>query len=404
MNDFSENSPTGNVIDPMSAAMLAAKNGKDRPTADQYAANGQLVPESLRMLHDVITAATAYESEADQIDPGAVKDILDAGRITPEEVDNDDCDEVPILYAGSKESPMMTLQNFSVIIGVPGTRKTFGCLLLVAEYLSACTRPRSNYFIRADVEPGRVLWIDTEQGRGRARRIKRRMRRILDSDAAVLEVFDLREIDPPKRLMACALAIEQYRPSLVVIDGIADLCNDPNHIVEGAIIQQFVMKFSSHYNCHILTVIHANLNDVMSGGKVLRPRGHAGSNLYRKTETAMVFNADGEITKVSFEKARGKRPEDFCFKVNDQGLPEVVGAPQQDDGPSMRQQIRYDAIANYCRKFPNGCRYADLIKEIKRAFDKGDRTAKEDIKHTMEAGLIVKRDNGLYCAADGEAT
>ena len=84
MTDFSENTPSGNVIDPMSAAMLAAKNGKDRPTADQYAANGQLVPESLRMLHDVITAATAYESEADQIDPGAVKDILDAGRITPE--------------------------------------------------------------------------------------------------------------------------------------------------------------------------------------------------------------------------------------------------------------------------------------------------------------------------------
>ena len=404
MNDFSENSPTGNVIDPMSAAMLAAKNGKDRPTADQYAANGQLVPESLRMLHDVITAATAYESEADQIDPGAVKDILDAGRITPEEVDNDDCDEVPILYAGSKESPMMTLQNFSVIIGVPGTRKTFGCLLLVAEYLSACTRPRSNYFIRADAEPGLVLWIDTEQGRCRARRIKRRMRRILGSDAALLEVFDLREIDPPKRLMACALAIEQYRPSLVVIDGIADLCNDPNHIVEGAIIQQFVMKFSSHYNCHILTVIHANLNDVMSGGKVLRPRGHAGSNLYRKTETAMVFNADGEITKVSFEKARGKRPEDFCFKVNDQSLPEVVGAPQQDDGPSMRQQMRCNAIAIYCRDVHGGCRSTDIVNQVMRAYKVSKRTVMEDIKQTMEAGLIVKGDNGLYYAADGEAT
>ena len=152
MNDFSENSTTGNVIDPMSAAMLAAKNGKERPTADQYAADGQFVPESLRLLHDIITAAITYDSAADQIDPGAVKEILDVGRITPEEVDNDDCDEVPILYAGSKESPMMTLQNFSVIIGVPGTRKTFGCLLLVAEYLSACTRPRSNYFIRADAE------------------------------------------------------------------------------------------------------------------------------------------------------------------------------------------------------------------------------------------------------------
>ena len=404
MNDFSENSTTGNVIDPMSAAMLAAKNGKDRPTADQYAANGQLVPESLRMLHDVITAATAYESEADQIDPSAVKDILDAGRITPEEVDNDDSDEVPILYAGSKESPMMTLQNFSVIIGVPGTRKTFGCLLLVAEYLSACTRPRSNYFIRADAEPGLVLWIDTEQGRGRARLIKRRMRRILDTDAAMLEVFDLREIDPPKRLMACALAIEQYRPSLVVIDGIADLCNDPNNIVEGSIIQQFVMKFSSHYNCHILTVIHANLNDVMSGGKVLRPRGHAGSNLYRKTETAMVFYADGEITKVSFEKARGKRPEDFCFKVNDQGLPEVVGAPQQDDGPSMRQQMRCNAIAIYCRDVHGGCRSTDIVNQVMRAYKVSKRTVMEDIKQTMEAGLIVKRDNGLYYATDGEAT
>ena len=76
MNDFSENSPTGNVIDPMSAAMLAAKNGKERPTADQYAADGQLVPESLRLLHDIITAAITYESAADQIDPGAVKEIL----------------------------------------------------------------------------------------------------------------------------------------------------------------------------------------------------------------------------------------------------------------------------------------------------------------------------------------
>ena len=404
MNDFSENAPSGNVLDPMTAAILATKNGKEQPTADQYAADGQLVPESLRMLHDVITAATAYESEADQIDPSAVKDILDAGRISPEEVDNDDCDEVPILYAGSKESPMMTLQNFSVIIGVPGTRKTFGCLLLVAEYLSACTRPRSNYFIRADVEPGLVLWIDTEQGRGRARLIKRRMRRILDTDAAMLEVFDLREIDPPKRLMACALAIEQYRPSLVVIDGIADLCNDPNHIVEGAIIQQFVMKFSSHYNCHILTVIHANLNDVMCGGKLLRPRGHAGSNLFRKTETAMVFNADGEITKVSFEKARGKRPEEFCFKVNDHGLPEVVGAPQQDDGLSLRQQMRCNAIAIYCRDVHGGCRSTDIVNQVMRAYKVSKRTVMEDIKQTMEAGLIVKRDNGLYYATDGEAT
>lgn len=404
MNDFSENSTTCNVIDPMSAAMLAAKNGEERPTADQYATDGQLVPESLRLLHDIITAAITYDSAADQIDPGAVKEILDVGRITPEEVDNDDCDEVPILYAGSKESPMMTLQNFSVIIGVPGTRKTFGCLLLVAEYLSACTRPRSNYFIRADAEPGRVLWIDTEQGRGRARRIKRRMRRILDSDATLLEVFDLREIDPPKRLMACALAIEQYRPSLVVIDGIADLCNDTNNTVEGAIIQQFVMKFSSHYNCHILTVIHANLNDVMCGGKLLRPRGHAGSNLFRKTETAMVFNADGEITKVSFEKARGKRPEDFCFKVNDQGLPEVVGAPQQDDGPSMHQQMRCNAIAIYCRDVHGGCRSTDIVNQVMRAYKVSKRTVMVDIKQTMEAGLIVKRDNGLYYATDGEAT
>ena len=403
MNDFSDNTHAGNVIDPMSAAMLAAKNGKDRPTADQYAADGQFLPESLRLLHDIITAAINYESMAGQIDPGAVQDILAATRIMPEEVDSDDCDEVPILYAGSRDSPLMTLQNFSVIIGVPGTRKTFGCLLLVAEYLSACTRPRSNYFIRAEGEPGRVLWIDTEQGRGRARRIKRRMRRILDTDAAQLEVFDLREIDPPQRLMACALAIEQYRPSLVVIDGIADLCNDPNNTVEGAIIQQFVMKFSSHYNCHILTVIHANLNDVMNGGKLLRPRGHAGSNLYRKTETAMVFNGDGDITKVTFEKARGKRPEDFYFRVNDQGLPEVVGATL-DDGPTMHQQVRSNAIAIYCRDVHGGCRSTDIVKQVMQAYQVSERTAKGDIKQAMEAGLIVKRDDGLYYATDGEPT
>ena len=61
MNDFSENSTTCNVIDPMSAAMLAAKNGEERPTADQYATDGQLVPESLRLQHDIITAAITPE-------------------------------------------------------------------------------------------------------------------------------------------------------------------------------------------------------------------------------------------------------------------------------------------------------------------------------------------------------
>ena len=29
----------------------------------------------------------------------------------------------------------------------------------------------------------------------------------------------------------------------------------------------------------------------------------------------MVFNGDGDITKVTIEKARGKRPEDFYFRL-----------------------------------------------------------------------------------------
>jgi hypothetical protein len=39
-----------------------------------------------------------------------------------------------------------------------------------------------------------------------------------------------------------------------------------------------------------------------------------------------------------------------------------------------------------------------------RAYKVSKRTVMEDIKHTVEAGLIVKRDNGLYYATDVEAT
>lgn len=70
----------------------------------------------------------------------------------------------------------------------------------------------------------------------------------------------------------------------------------------------------------------------------------------------------------------------------------------------MHQQMRCDAIANRCRKSPGGCRSTDLVKELMRAYDLSERTAKDDIKRAMVAGLIVKRDNGLYYAADGEAT
>jgi len=110
--------------------------------------------------------------------------------------------------------------------------------------------------------------------------------------------------------------------SLLIIDGIADLVSDVNNIEESNACVQKLMEWSAKYDVHIINVIHQNFGSTKLG------TGHLGSFLEKKAETVIQLEANTvnkEWITVKCKRSRGYAFETFSFKVNDIGLPEIVG-------------------------------------------------------------------------------
>jgi hypothetical protein len=116
--------------------------------------------------------------------------------------------------------------------------------------------------------------------------------------------------------------ISPFDTYIQIIDGVADLCSDVNNIEESNRVVQKLMKWTKELNCHIVTVIHSNFGTD-------KPTGHLGSFLEKKTETQIQLElntVNKGLVKVSCKRSRNAPFEDFNFKVNNFGLPQVEGA------------------------------------------------------------------------------
>ena len=82
------------------------------------------------------------------------------------------------------------------------------------------------------------------------------------------------------------------------------------------------MEWSAKYDVHIINVIHQNFGSTKLG------TGHLGSFLEKKAETVIQLEANTvnkEWITVKCKRSRGYAFDTFSFKVNEIGLPEIVG-------------------------------------------------------------------------------
>lgn len=282
--------------------------------------------------------------------------------------------------------PLCTRQNFSVIIGQQGARKSFLCTGIAGAFVSkngeGCIGldcPNGN---------GKLLWIDTEQADGHVARIKRRLHRIaglpIDRNNDSIKVKCLREYKPDVRRRATFRAIERFKPDFVVIDGVADLITDTNDNKQSSDVITQIMATTKKNNCHVLTVIHAN-----PGSE--KARGHLGSECLRKSETAILAEAKGEVTHCRFLKTRDIRPSDFAFMVHD-GLPIATDYMP----PTDKSDRLYLALKDIMPEWPAQITYADLFESLKIKFNIKKRAAEDNIKKATEKGYIKKVSKGIY--------
>jgi len=220
--------------------------------------------------------------------------------------------------------PIGTYGNFSFVQAPPKTKKTFFISLLASVYLSGKNRFGGD--IQGHKEDRCLIHFDTEQGKWHSQRVFKRVLDMNDGkDVGCYHTFGLRTVGYKTRLgfieYYLKYKIEKGKVGLVVIDGIADLVSDVNNLEESNKVVQKIMEWSAKFDCHIITVIHSNFGSS-------KPTGHLGSLLEKKCESQIELELNTVHTEqvtVKCKRSRGYSFETFSFKINDIGLPEVVG-------------------------------------------------------------------------------
>jgi len=221
--------------------------------------------------------------------------------------------------------PIGTYGNFSFVQAPPKSKKSFFVSLLSAAYLAT----EINGFtgdLKGHRNGKHIIHFDTEQSNFDAYRCFRRpIEMAATNDLASYHTFALRQLSYKDRVDFIEWylydKLEKENIGLIIIDGIADLCSDVNNIEESNYVVQKLMTWTKELNCHIVTVIHSNFGTD-------KPTGHLGSFLEKKAETQIQLElntVNKDLVKVSCKRSRNASFEDFNFKVNNFGFPQVEG-------------------------------------------------------------------------------
>jgi hypothetical protein len=171
---------------------------------------------------------------------------------------------------------------------------------------------------------------------------------------------------------------EHGRLSGAGVDGVADLCHDPNDSEEAFALVARLNRAAAQYDCPIILSLHEN-----PGTDKRKTRGHLGSELARKAETNLCLekDADGIVTmftehsrSIHIPKANGPR---FAWN-NDAAMHLSCGtiANEKAEADSFHLQ----AIADEIFSDKATLRYSDLKREVMRIRHVKEGAAEKTIK------------------------
>ena len=235
--------------------------------------------------------------------------------------------------------PVLTLGNFSLIIGKAKSKKSFLIGYIISILLSNDKNLLEQFYGRLNNKKNKVLYFDTEQGKYHAQVALKRICSLIDEEKPKrLRMYCLRSLNPKERLSLIERTIYKNTDiSFVVIDGIKDLITSINSEEEATSIASKLLKWTEERNIHIMCVLHQNKGDHNA-------RGHLGSELVHKAETVLSVTKaenDKNISIVQPEMCRNEEPEPFAFEVID-GLPTQVEDFEQR---TTKKKKKYDVLA-----------------------------------------------------------
>ena len=203
---------------------------------------------------------------------------------------------------------MLTAGNISMITGKAKSRKTFASMYLISLIIEPGTRFVSNF--------DHIVLFDTEQFRDHSVRFIRRLNKMVGVDR--FRMHNLRAYKKADRIKFIKNYIEQFKPTLAIIDNIRDCLKNFNDIEQSDDVLTELTNLSETTGTCILCTLHQNKTDKNA-------RGHLGSELTIKAETVFGIETDSTgVTKINPEYCRNEQFNDIIFTV-------VNGTPYQDE-------------------------------------------------------------------------
>jgi len=293
----------------------------------------------------------------------------------------------PLLIQTSTEIPMLHRRNISTIAASAKVGKTF----LISAIAAATLHKDTFLDMYCPKENMKVLFVDTEQDSSDTQIVAQRVHTILhwptNESNPSFTALNLREYATAERLSIIEAAIIDLVPDMVLIDGVVDLVDNFNDIVESRGIIMKLAKWSSFYNCHICVALHVN-----KGTNELR--GHLGAFLKQKGELILLLTkVEGSTPYIEAKPIDSRhRPIDgFCFRINVEALPELY-APE----PKAAKSPKLDKLFSEILPIPTSLNYSDLKKKVMEIGNVKVSMAEKRINQATKSGIIVRSEAGFY--------
>lgn len=246
-----------------------------------------------------------------------------------------------------------------------------------------------------------LIHFDTEQSRfDHDALIRRAVRRASITRTPEWFVsYSVADLDIRDRRLALRHAMHAAKEThggifAVMIDGIGDLCGDPNDSEESFSLVHELHALAITHDCVIITVLHEN-----PGSESGKTRGHLGSQLERKAETNLRLAKDvAGITTIWAERARHcylPKEQGPCFSWNHEAAMHTsCGTAGEIKSAANREKLQADAVAAFGDT--ESYRHADLLDAVCAAFDLKERAAKDRVRKWAIEGIIEKNSSGKY--------
>ncbi|OYU99358.1 MAG: hypothetical protein CFE26_25810 [Verrucomicrobiales bacterium VVV1] len=180
---------------------------------------------------------------------------------------------------------------------------------------------------------------------------------------------------------------------MVLIDGVADLCLDPNDPAEAFALVGRLHALAVDHDCLILLAIHEN-----PGSEAGKTRGHLGSQLERKAETPFRLAKDAATgtTTIWSDRARHghiPREQGSCFSWSDEaGMHVSRGSASAIKASAKNAKFREEAETAFGDQ--ESLSYSALVESIMKTANLKIDASKKRVQSYCAEGIVSKLIDG----------